>query len=140
MLNMIALQGRMTKDPELRKTASGISVTSFTLAVERDFKENGERRTDFIDIVAWKQTAEFVCTHLGKGRMVAVSGRLQIRDWTDKDGNSRRNAEVYANSVYFCDSRRESEPETGNSYPAPPSSGIPSGFAELDEQDGMLPF
>lgn len=137
MLNLIALQGRMTKDPELRKTASGVSVTSFTLAVERDFKENGERKTDFIDIVAWRQTAEFVCTHLGKGRMVAVSGRLQIRDWTDKDGNSRRNAEVYANSVYFCDSRRE---ETGISYAAPTGGGIPSGFAELDEQDGMLPF
>jgi single-strand DNA-binding protein len=148
MLNIVALQGRITKDPELRKTAGGVSVTSFTLAVERDFKENGERKTDFIDIVAWRQTAEFVCAYLGKGRMAAVSGRLQFRDWTDRDGNSRRIAEVQADSVYPMDSRREGGAvcDADNSRSAAVGSGYgrrngsPSGFSELDETDGELPF
>lgn len=144
MLNIVALQGRMTKDPELRRTASGVNVTTFTLAVERDFKENGERRTDFIDVVAWRQTAEFVCAYLGKGRMAAVSGRLQLRDWTDRDGNSRRSAEVHADSVYPMDSRREGGADdsrsagTGSGYGR--RDGMPSGFSELEESDGELPF
>ena len=104
-LNRIILMGRLTRDPELRRTQSGVSVTSFSLAVDRDFKgQSGERETDFIDIVAWRQTAEFVSKYFTKGRMAVVEGRLQIRDWKDKDGNNRRSAEVYAENVYFGDS------------------------------------
>ena len=150
-LNRIVLMGRLVRDPELRRTQSGISVTSFTLAVDRDFKgQSGERETDFIDIVAWRQTAEFVCNYFSKGRMAVVEGRLQIRDWKDRDGNNRRSAEVYADNVYFGDSKRDSAPsgsyDAGRAYSAPaggyssPSVSEPSGFAELDEQDGELPF
>lgn len=151
MLNVVVLQGRMTRDPELRHTQAGKSVTSFSLAVDRDFKSNG-KETDFIDVVAWGQTAEFVCSYLGKGRMIGVTGRLQVREWQDRDGNRRRNAEVQADRVYFLDSKRD------NGYDAPPAYGMPaygqqsagggysaptgepSGFAELDEPDGDLPF
>ncbi len=107
MLNHIVIMGRMTRDPELRRTGSGVAVTSFTLAVDRDFsnKDNGERETDFIDCVAWRQTGEFVSKHFAKGRMACVSGRLQLRNWTDKDGNKRMNAEVIADNVYFADSK-----------------------------------
>lgn len=114
MLNQIVLMGRLTRDPELRHTQSGLSVTSFTIAVDRDFGQNGEeKQTDFIDIVAWRNTAEFVSKYFTKGRMAVVNGRLQIRDWTDKDGNKRRNAEVLADRVYFGDSKRE---DSGGSY------------------------
>ena len=106
-MNKVILMGRLTRDPELRKTGSGVSVTSFSLAVDRDFKsQNGEKETDFIDIVAWRGTAEFVSKYFTKGRMAVVKGRLQIRDWTDKDNNKRRSAEVVAESVYFADSKR----------------------------------
>ena len=106
MLNKIVLMGRLTRDPELRKTGSGTAVTSFTLAVDRDFKtQDGEKETDFIDIVAWRGTAEFVFKYLSKGRMAVVEGRLQIRNWTDKDGGKRRSAEVIADNVYFGDSK-----------------------------------
>ena len=107
MLNHIVLMGRLTRDPELRRTPSGTAVASFTLAVDRDFasRESGKKETDFIDIVAWKHTAEFVSKYFSKGQMAAVSGRLQIRDWTDKDGGKRRNAEVVAENVYFADSK-----------------------------------
>ena len=107
MLNKIFLMGRLTRDPEMRRTGSGTAVVGFTLAVDRDFKaQDGERETDFVDIVAWRSTAEFVSKYFAKGRMAVVEGRLQIRDWTDKEGNKRRNAEVVADSVYFGDSKR----------------------------------
>ena len=113
MLNKIILMGRLTRDPELRKTGSGTAVTSFTLAVDRDFKtQDGEKETDFIDIVAWRGTAEFVFKYFAKGRMAVVEGRLQIRNWTDKDGGNRRSAEVIAESVYFGDSKKN-VPESG---------------------------
>ena len=116
MLNHITIMGRLTRDPELRRTGSGVAVASFSVAVDRDFgrNENGEKETDFIDCVAWRNTAEFVSKYATKGRMVVVSGRLQIRSWTDKDGNKRRTAEVVADNVYFGDSRRDNE--GGNAY------------------------
>ena len=116
MLNHITIMGRLTRDPELRRTGSGIAVASFTLAVDRDFgkNENGERETDFIDCVAWRQTGEFVSKYFTKGRMAVVAGRLQIRSWNDKDGNKRRTAEVVADNVYFGDSKRDNE--GGNAY------------------------
>lgn len=145
MLNKIFLMGRLTRDPELRNTQAGIPVASFSLAVERDFKDkqSGEKVTDFIDIVAWRQTAEFVSRYLTKGRMAVVEGRLQMRDWTDKDGKKRRNAEVLADHVYFGDSKREDNPGTGYSGGefAPAGPGV-SVFAEdfQDESSGELPF
>ena len=158
MLNHIVLMGRLTRDPELRRTGSGIAVASFRLAVDRDFgpKDGAERETDFIDIVAWRSTAEFVSRFFTKGRMAVVSGRLQIRPWTDKDGNKRRTAEVVADNVYFGDSKRDSDSGSsysGNSYgsygsaPAAPAYGgysAPSApasdFAMLDDDDAQLPF
>ena len=109
MLNHIVLMGRLTRDPELRRTASGVAVATFSIAVDRDFSNSatGERETDFIDIVTWRSTAEFVSKYFTKGRMAVVSGRLQIRNWNDKEGNKRRNAEVIADNVYFGDSKRE---------------------------------
>ena len=108
MRNKIVLMGRLTRDPELRKTGSGTAVTSFTLAVDRDFKsQSGEKETDFIDVVAWRSTAEFVAKYFTKGRMAVVEGRLQIRDWKDREGNNRRSAEVIADNVYFGDSKRD---------------------------------
>lgn len=136
MLNKIVLMGRLCKCPELRRTQSGTAVTSFALAVDRDFKsQNGEKETDFIDIVAWRGTAEFVCNYFSKGRMAVVEGRLQIRDWTDKNGNKRNSAEVVADNIYFGDSKRET---TNTSY-HPTVDPTPK-FDELDEQDGELPF
>ena len=128
MLNKIILMGRLTRDPELRRTGSGTSVTSFPLAVDRDFKgQNGDKETDFIDVVAWRNTAEFVSKYFSKGRMAVVKGRLQVRDWTDKDGAKRRSTEVLAESVYFGDSRR--------------SDGAPAQISELPEEEaGNLPF
>ena len=116
MLNHITIMGRLTRDPELRRTGSGIAVASFSVAVDRDFggRDGGEKETDFIDCVAWRQTGEFVSKYFTKGRMIVVSGRLQIRSWTDKDGNKRRTAEVVADNVYFGDSKRDSD--NGGSY------------------------
>ena len=154
MLNHITIMGRLTRDPELRRTGSGVAVASFTVAVDRDFgkNENGEKETDFIDCVAWRQTGEFVSKYFTKGRMAVVSGRLQIRSWTDKDGNKRRTAEVVADNVYFGDSKREGE-ATGSygAYAAPapaaPSFGgysapaaPASDFAMLSDDDAQLPF
>ena len=124
MLNHITIMGRMTRDPELRRTGSGVAVTSFTLAVDRDFSgQNGEKETDFIDCVAWRGTGEFVEKHFTKGQMAVVSGRLQIRGWTDKDGNKRRTAEVVADNVYFGESKRDVEPTPAvnnfGGFPAP---------------------
>ena len=133
MLNKLILMGRLTRDPELRRTQSGTAVASVTLAVDRDYKpQDGERETDFIDIVAWRGTAEFVSKYFTKGRMAVVEGRLQVRDWTDKDGNKRRSTEVVADNVYFGDSKRS---ESGT--PAEPSGEL----QELpDEEKGELPF
>ena len=138
MLNHITLMGRLTRDPELRRTQSGTAVTSFTLAVDRDFKsQSGEKETDFIDIVAWRSTAEFVSKYFTKGRMAVVEGRLQIRDWTDKDGGKRRSAEVIANNVYFGDSKKDDQ----GSRPVPRGVDVSaSDFAEISEEDGELPF
>lgn len=141
MLNKIFLMGRLTRDPELRKTASGTPVVSFSIAVDRDFKgPGGERETDFIDIVAWRSTAEFVSKYFSKGRMAVVEGRLQIRDWTDRDGGKRRSAEVVADNVYFGDSKRSnSDTAPAGEYGAAP--GAHGGdFAELGEEDSNLPF
>lgn len=111
MLNHIVVMGRLTRDPELRRTGSGVAVASFAVAVERDFaaKDGGEKETDFIDCVAWRQTGEFVSKYFAKGRMAVVSGRLQVRSYTDKDGNKRRTAEIVADSVYFGDSKKDAE-------------------------------
>lgn len=119
MLNHIVLQGRLVRDPELRRTAAGVAVATFTLAVDRDFKTEGGENVDFIDIVAWRSTGEFVSRNFSKGRMATVSGRLQIRTWNDKEGNKRRNAEVIADQVYFGDSKPNSNAGPtvpGNSY------------------------
>ena len=119
MLNRIIIMGRLARDPELRRTQSGVPVASFRLAVDRDFKDKstGERSTDWIDVVAWRATAEFVSRFFTKGRMAVVEGRLQMRDWTDKDGNKRVAAEVVAENVYFGDSKRDGEaPAYGGSY------------------------
>ena len=163
MLNHIVIMGRLARDPELRRTGSGIAVTSFRLAVDRDFapKDGGERETDWIDCVAWRQTGEFVSKYFTKGRMAVVSGRLQIRNWTDKDGGKRSSAEVVAENVYFGDSKRDDR-GAGNSYAAPaqsygsysapnpapsygsytaPTGGAPaSDFAMLEDDDAQLPF
>lgn len=164
-LNHICIMGRMTRDPELRRTGGGVAVTSFTLAVDRDYnpKDGSEKETDFIDCNAWRNTAEFIERNFHKGSMAVVSGRLQIRNWTDKDGNKRRSAEVVADHVYFGDSKKSSE---GNStYQSQSDSqsydgGYPesmalidkyqqqvsatgymqSDFAMLDDDDAQLPF
>ena len=136
MLNKILLMGRLTRDPELRRTGSGTAVTSFAIAVDRDFKsQNGEKETDFIDVVAWRTTAEFVSKHFSKGRMAVVEGRLQIRDWTDKDGTKRRTAEVIADNVYFADSKRDDTTANINALAERAEQ-----FAEIAEEDGELPF
>ena len=166
MLNHIVIMGRLARDPELRHTQSGTPVASFRLAVDRDFKDKntGERTTDWIDVVAWRGTGEFVSRYFSKGRMAVVEGRLQIREWTDKEGNRRTAAEVVADNVYFGDSKRDGDGGSygdrggsygggsygGGSYGARPSApsapadyGIPSGgdqFAELADDDGDLPF
>lgn len=168
MLNHIVIMGRLTRDPELRRTGSGIAVTSFTLAVDRDYGgSDGTKETDFIDCVAWRSTGEFVDKYFSKGRMAVVSGRLQIRGWTDKDGNKRRSAEVVADNVYFGDSKRDSDnggssyggsSYGGSAYTAPSGGsygsyqqqsfsgnyGVPvsgaSDFAMLEDDDAQLPF
>ena len=166
MLNHITIMGRLVRDPELRRTGSGTAVASFTVAVDRDFggRESGEKETDFIDCVAWRQTGEFVSKYFTKGRMIVVSGRLQIRNWNDKDGNKRKSAEVVADNCYFGDSKKDAEssgnryggntysaPAYGGGYPETESAlnrngyyGIPvspaSDFAMLDDDDAQLPF
>ena len=131
MLNKIILMGRLTRDPELRRTKSNTAVTSFTLAVDRDYKaQGGEKETDFIDIVAWRHTAEFVNSYFTKGRMAVVEGRLQSRDWKDQHGNNRRSWEVIAENVYFADSSKKvSGPNTGSEIVEVP-----------DGEEGELPF
>lgn len=150
MLNHITIMGRLTRDPELRRTGSGIAVTSFTVAVDRDYTSGGEKEVDFIDCVAWRNTAEFVNSYFDKGRMIVVSGHLQIRSWTDKQGNKRKTAEVIADNVYFGDSKPESRSQGGSSYgsaPAPNYGGTysapaapASDFAMMEDDDAQLPF
>ncbi|OUN20839.1 single-stranded DNA-binding protein [Pseudoflavonifractor sp. An85] len=140
MLNHITIMGRLTRDPELRYTQSGTAVAGFSLAVERDFKgDTGDRETDFIDCVAWRSTAEFVSRYLSKGRMAIVDGRLQMRDWTDRDGNKRRSAEVVADHVYFGDSKREAGTSQGQITAYQPIGEVDA-FEELKDDDGELPF
>lgn len=161
MLNKIFLQGRLVADPELRHTPNGVAVASFRIAVDRDFKdrETGERKADFINVVAWRATGEFVSRYFTKGRMAVVEGKLQTRDYTDRDGNRRYATEVVADNIYFGDSRRDSEggyspaPQTsrggygapaGNSYPSSgggySASPAVDQFADLTDDDGELPF
>ena len=160
MLNHIVIMGRLTRDPELRRTGSGIAVASFRVAVDRDYapKDGGERKTDFIDCVAWRQTGEFISKYFTKGRMIVVEGRLEMRDWTDTDGNKRTSAEINVDNAYFGDSKRDGDNGNasyggntygGNSYSAPaaPSYGSysapaapASDFAMLSDDDAQLPF
>lgn len=151
MLNHIVLMGRLTRDPELRRTQSGTAVASFTIAVDRDYssKDDGSKETDFVDIVAWRSTADFVSRYFSKGRMAVVSGRLQMRKWEDKNGNKRTSAEVVADSVYFGDSKRDTENGSSNesSYashaaaaPAAPDDPPVKDFALLEDDDEELPF
>ncbi len=133
MLNRIIIMGRLTRAPELRRTQNGTAVTTFTLAVDRDFKsQNGEKETDFITVTAWRNTAEFLSKYFSKGRMAVVEGRLQIRDWTDREGGKRRSAEVVADNVYFGDSKKDAskqaEPKTRPD------------FEEVNEAESELPF
>ena len=140
MLNKVVIMGRFTKDPELRRTGSGTAVTSFSLACDRAFKaQSGDKETDFIEVVAWKNTAEFVSKYFSKGRMAVVEGRLQIRDWTDKSGNKRTTAEVVAYNVYFADSKRSPDSGEVPSYSDTPSGMTPD-FSEIGEDDGDIPF
>ena len=164
MLNHIVLMGRLTRDPELRYTQSQTPVASFSLAVDSDFGRGEEKQTDFIDCVAWRQTGEFVSKYFQKGSMAVVSGRLQIRDWTDRDGNKRRSAEVVVDNVYFGESKRREGESRDNYGPrdsygsrdnyssrdsygqrdsrqdSAPRQAAPSAFSELDDGDGELPF
>ena len=137
MLNKIFVMGRLTRDPELRRTNNGTAVSSFTLAVDRDFKNaDGSKYTDFIDIVAWRGTAEFASKYFNKGRMAVVEGRLQMRDWQDKNGNNRRSAEIVADNMYFGDSQKDTYAQ--GTFPRTDGK---SQLAELDEDDmSDLPF
>ena len=154
MLNTIVIMGRLTRDPELRRTGNGVAVASFTVAVDRDFAKDGNKETDFIECVAWRQTGEFVSKFFTKGKMIVVKGRLQIRSWTDKDGNKRKTAEVVADNCYFAESKRDTDSGNNNSgysaqnngfanayeqagYTAPPYE---NDFAALDDDDAQLPF
>ena len=137
MLNHITIMGRLTRDPELRRTAgSGVAVASFTVAVDRDYsgRDGGDKKTDFIDCVAWRQTGEFISKYFAKGRMIVVDGRLEMREWTDKEGNKHRTAEVNVATAYFGDSKRD-KTDDGYASPAPASD-----FALLHDDDGQLPF
>ena len=143
MLNHIDLMGRLTRDPELRYTQSQTPVASFTVAVNRDYSGQGqEKQTDFIDCVAWRGTGEFVSKYFRQGSMIVVSGRLQLRDWQDRDGNKRRSAEVVADSVYFGESKREGQSQQASSAPAPAPqhSAQQQTFQDLPDDDGELPF
>lgn len=143
MLNHITLMGRLTRDPELRYTQSQTPVVSFTIAVDRDFsgKDGAEKQTDFIDIVAWRTTAEFVSKYFTKGRMAVVAGRLQGRDWQDKNGNKRRSWEVVADSVYFGDSKKSEQgaSSAGNDGYGGYEQPTAGGFSDIGE-DEELPF
>ena len=141
MLNKIILMGRLCTNPELRRTGSGTAVTSFSLACDRDFKsQSGEKETDFIEVVAWKNTAEFVSKYFTKGRMAVVEGRFQIRDWTDKSGNKRITAEIVADNVYFADSKRSESNENQKENFNALSGRLSDDFVPISEEDGEIPF
>ena len=141
MLNKIIIMGRLTRDPELRRTGSGTAVTSFSLACDRDFKsQSGEKETDFIEVVAWKNAAEFVSKYFSKGRMAVVEGRLQIRDWTDKAGNKRTTAEVVADNVYFADSKRSESNDNQKENFNALSGRLSDDFVPIGEEGGEIPF
>ena len=141
MLNRIIVMGRLTHDPELRKTQSGTSVCSFSIACDRDYSKDEEKKTDFIDIVAWRGTGEFVAKYFAKGRMIVVDGRLQMRDWTDKDGNKRRSMEINADNVYFGDSKPKQEDNAANygGYAGSNTPGSTGGFADFGIPEGFNP-
>ena len=141
MLNHITIMGRLVRDPEMRSTQSGVAVASFTLAVDRDFsgKDGGEKQTDFIDCTAWRHTAEFVSKYFSKGRMAVVSGRLQIDNYTDNDGNKRRSAKVIADNIYFGDSKKDGA-TSGQSGETASFTPAPSDFVPVNVDDGELPF
>lgn len=151
MLNHITIMGRLTRDPELRRTGSGVAVASFSVAVDRDYKpEGGERETDFIDCVAWRHTGEFVDKYFRKGSMIVVDGRLQIRNWTDQEGHKRRSAEIVAGNCYFGEAKKSGGSDTGGSYDNGYDGGDYAGgydpgvsggdFAPINDDDGQLPF
>ena len=155
MLNTITIMGRLTRDPGLRRTAAGVAVANFTVAVDRDYATDGNRETDFIDCVAWRQTGEFVSKYFSKGKLIVVSGRLEIRSWTDKDGNKRRTAEINALNCYFGESKREGGETAGGMRTVTGTVDSPfaqaygqagltptytNEFAMLDDDDGQLPF
>ena len=144
MLNVAAIIGRLTADPELKSTTSGISVCSFTVAVDKDYVKQGEeRQTDFIDVVAWKQTAEFVCKYFHKGSMIAIDGSIQTRNYEDRNGNKRKTTEVVANRVHFCGKEKSNEPSAEPVKESPVETDTPQGgmgieYIEFDDDD--LPF
>ena len=150
MLNSSIIMGRLARDPELRATGSGVSVCSFTVAVDRDYSQNGERDTDFIDCVAWRKAGEFVARNFTKGSMIVVSGRLQMRGWTDKEGNKRRTAEIVADDVYFGEARKRQDGAAGAGPVGNACPGAVSGagqdasrsgeFAPIEDDDPKLPF
>ena len=145
MLSHIDIAGRFVRDPELRRTASGTAVANFTIAVDRDFKNQiGEKETDFLDCIAWRSTAEFVSKFFKKGSMAIVSGRLEIRSWTDKDGNKRKSAEIVADNVYFCGSKRDPESDGSEVNGSYAGYSRPAAYTENDfqtiESDEQLPF
>ena len=134
MLNKVIIMGRLVKDPELRRTQSGTAVTSFRIAVDRDFKsQDGSKQADFFAVVAWRGTAEFVSKHFAKGTMAVVNGRLQFRDWQDRNGNNRRNAEILVENIYFGERKQQGAVDVA-------AGDYTEGFEELDEDDGELPF
>jgi len=146
-MNQIALMGRLTRDPELRETPNGIPVARFSLAVDRGFtpKDGGERQTDFIDIVAWRGLAQFVSKYFTKGQMAAVTGKLQIRDWTDKENVKRRSAEVVADNIYFTESKKSRDGSASSGAKEDFGAGgmtpvDSSDFTEIDMDDDDLPF
>lgn len=137
MMNVVALMGRLTYDPELRSTPSGVSVCRFQMAVDRSFQKQGEeRRADFIDVTAWRQTAEFVCKYFRKGAMIAVEGAIQTDNFTDKEGNKRKSVQVVANQVSFCGSKAEAGAEQPNLNAA----AAYEDFEEIADDDDDLPF
>lgn len=146
MLNHITIMGRLVSDPEIRRTNSGVAVTNFTIACDRDFGNNGEKETDFVEIVCWRNTAEFVSKYFSKGRMAVVSGRLQIRSWNDKDGNKRKTAEIVADNVYFGDSKSDTQNQNSGYVGFVKAENVPNitphngGFAPIVEDDEQLPF
>lgn len=141
MLNHITAMGRLTRDPELRRTNSGTAVASFAIAVDRDYsgKDGGEKKTDFIDCVAWRSTGEFISKYFSKGRMIVVDGRLEMRDWTDKDGNKRRSAEINVANAYFGDSKKDGTESQQGAYSGYSTPSVPD-FTEITDDDSQLPF